>query len=569
MSQGERVVAIVARRYCEAASRPVTSSASVSPCRIALPSWTRRLRPAPTTTPSMRIAAPIGTPPSARPIRACSIATASSSSSVIEPYGNAAGRPAPGFETSPRTSADIAGVGHPLPFRAMSLRLRVMIPALLVVAVVVAGVSLYGGLGVRLDAAPGGSAAGAASSPAASRLAGGSPDPGPFGPSAGPEATPRPELGGTELYGYLPYWQMTGGIAGHLETTPLSTLALFSVTSRDDGTLDERAQGFRRITSGIGRRLIAEAHDRRTRVELVFTSFGSDRNARFFAAPAALTAPAASGSSIVAPGASAATPLAPWQRAVPALVELATDLGVDGINVDVEQLDAADRETYGRFLAELRAALVAAAPESRLSVATEAGRRGIDNAAAAARAGVDRLFLMGYEYHWSGSQPGASSPVDRTDGEAALRWSIDRYVEAGVPRDRILLGLPLYGMRWRTLGPDRSSPVVGKGVAWIPQKNAATLRDPSFRPGRDPIELSEFFAVPDGTTWLLTYYDSPATLRPKLALARDAGLAGAGFWAIGYERGLPGYSELMGDFRAGEIGRDEAPAALGGLPTAR
>ena len=24
-----------------------------------------------------------------------------------------------------------------------------------------------------------------------------------------------------------------------------------------------------------------------------------------------------------------------------------------------------------------------------------------------------------------------------------LRWSIDRYVEAGVPRERILLGLPL------------------------------------------------------------------------------------------------------------------------------
>ena len=52
---------------------------------------------------------------------------------------------------------------------------------------------------------------------------------------------------------------------------------------------------------------------------------------------------------------------------------------------------------------------------------------------------------MGYDYHWSGSQPGASSPVDRSDGLYTLRWSIARYVEAGVPRDRILLGLPVIG----------------------------------------------------------------------------------------------------------------------------
>jgi hypothetical protein len=48
------------------------------------------------------------------------------------------------------------------------------------------------------------------------------------------------------------------------------------------------------------------------------------------------------------------------------------------------------------------------------------------------------------------------------------------------------------------------------------------------------------------------YVDSPATLAAKLALANDRGLAGAGFWAIGYERGLPGYTSLMNRFAAGE-----------------
>jgi hypothetical protein len=44
--------------------------------------------------------------------------------------------------------------------------------------------------------------------------------------------------------------------------------------------------------------------------------------------------------------------------------------------------------------------------------------------------------------------------------------------------------------------------------------------------------------------------DSPATLERKLELVDERGLAGAGFWAIGYERGLPAYTELMERFRA-------------------
>ena len=54
-----------------------------------------------------------------------------------------------------------------------------------------------------------------------------------------------------------------------------------------------------------------------------------------------------------------------------------------------------------------------------------------------------------------------------------------------------------------------------------------------------------------------TFFDSPDTLRSKLALARDKGFAGAGFWALGYERDLPGYVELMHAFRDGEIGREQ------------
>ena len=60
---------------------------------------------------------------------------------------------------------------------------------------------------------------------------------------------------------------------------------------------------------------------------------------------------------------------------------------------------------------------------------------------------------------------------------------------------------------------------------------------------------------PIPTAWDAVYYDSPRSLTPKLHLADDRGFAGAGFWAIGYERGLPGYTEMIAEFRAGKLPR--------------
>jgi len=439
----------------------------------------------------------------------------------------------------------------------MRPRLRLAIPVLLVGGVIAASLLLYAGIG----AGPGDSLRPPASNgPGQTRSASGqgsSGQPSSDAPTAPPSPTPRPGEGGTELYGYLPYWQVTDSMAAYLDSVPLTTLAMFSVSARRNGVVDNRDIGYKRITSDLGRRIIADAHARGTRVELVFTSFGEDRNGRFFGRLQRQPSPAQSAGSSPVPSASAAPPVPPWQRTVTDLARLARDLGVDGINVDVEQLNELDRSAYGEFLAALHSEL----GSRTLTVATEAGLRGTGNARAAIDAGVDRVFMMGYDYHWSGSQPGASSPIDRTDGQYTLRWSIDQYVEAGVPRDRIILGLPLYGMSWRTIGPDRTSSVLGRGTTWIPNRHLDVLLAPGFTPGRDPFEMTEFFVRAEGKAWRMTYYDSPATIRAKLAFARDQGLAGGGFWAIGYERGLPGYLSLMRDFVNGRVARDEAPPA--------
>jgi hypothetical protein len=379
---------------------------------------------------------------------------------------------------------------------------------------------------------PGASATGGASEAAAT-------------PTASPRPRPRP---GHEVFGFLPYWEMNDGIEDHVAHTDLTTLALFSVTNARDGSIDTSQTGYKRITGPVGTRLIADAHHRGTAVQLVFSSFGTARNARLFDS------------------------IELQDAVIDALVGMAGDIGVDGINVDVEQIGDEYIPAYGAFVMRLGTALRQAVPGATVSVATTAGRTGAAMAWAASGAGADRVFLMGYDYHSAGSDPGASAPMDRRDGaDADLVWSLDLYEALGVPLEKTILGLPLYGIRWRVAGPWLGAPSEGNGAIWVPADNPNFLKDPPMPPELDPIEMVEFYAVPppDGATaeptpsdtgdagvhsgWQAIYVDSPATLEPKLRLADDRGLAGAGFWAIGYERGLPDYTALIARFAAGKL----------------
>ncbi|HYO44588.1 MAG TPA: glycosyl hydrolase family 18 protein [Candidatus Limnocylindrales bacterium] len=377
--------------------------------------------------------------------------------------------------------------------------------------------------------------------------------------------TPPATVPGHELYGFLPYWEMDDeGIVEHVAAAPLTTLALFSVTHTATGAINTSQRGHAMISSDTGSRLVRGAHDRGIRVELVYTSFGGPRNRKLLERDDLQATVIAS------------------------LVAYAGDLGVDGINVDIEALDPTLVPAFGGFVADLRAAITAADPAQQVSVSTGAHALGAAMAVAAAAAGADRIFMMGYDYRTGRSDPGASAPLDRRDGEnQSLRTSLDLYAALGVPPDRLLLGLPLYGVEWPVVGPVIGAPSTDRGAAWFPRANVPLLSDPGIVPLRDDIEQVEVYLLgSDGTvgppsidpaapidpsapvepwapvepavspapdrTWRAIYVDSPETLAPKMALANERGLAGSGFWAIGYERGLPGYTRLMERFVAGE-----------------
>jgi spore germination protein YaaH len=348
---------------------------------------------------------------------------------------------------------------------------------------------------------------------------------------------------------------MDDTIAAHLATTPLSTVALFSVTNASKGALNRSQNGYKAITGQVGAAMITAAHQRGTRVEVVFTSFGASRNKKFFADAALQTA------------------------TINSLVALVGVLAIEGVNVDVEGLDIALTPEFGAFVGQLRAAIVAADAGDTVSIAAGAGPTGVAMASAAIANGVDRVFVMGYDYRTAASSPGASAPIDRADGGRSLTWSLDLYAAAGIPPGKLLLGLPLYGNSWPVAGPVIGAPATGKGSVWILRRHLDVHTNPAAVPQTDPLEAVDVYFLgsdgsmaapsaapsaaasagaspvpaPGGTTWTAVYVDSPATLAIKMGLGESRGYAGAGFWAIGYERGLPAFTDLMTRFVAGTV----------------
>ena len=184
---------------------------------------------------------------------------------------------------------------------------------------------------------------------------------------------------------------MDAGIAAHLASTPLTTIGLFSVTHAANGSLRTGSPGYAAITGDVGRQVISEAHERGTRVEVVYSSFGLARNARLFGS----------------------VPL--QDKVIAALVQFVGDVGADGVNVDVEALDSLLIPAYAGFLTRLRAALVAADPGDQVSVATQANVLGAAMAAGATEANVDRIFMMAYDYRNGDVRPGRDV-ADRPPG---------------------------------------------------------------------------------------------------------------------------------------------------------
>ncbi len=327
-----------------------------------------------------------------------------------------------------------------------------------------------------------------------------SPPPLPARSASRPAPPLDPDAASAWVYGYYASW---AGDLEDLQWSHLTHVAVFSVDLNADGSVDN---------AGLWADLAPEALDlaapHGVRVHLTLTCFDDEVMTAVLGDPDTRAV------------------------AVDTLAGLVNAQGAHGVSVDCEGMPKALKSDLVSFVGELRAQV------DEVTVATPA----IDWSGAydydALAANSDGLFIMGYGYHWSGGDPGPTSPLEGGGdfSKYSLAWTVQDYVDNGTPRDKIILGLPLYGRDWPSTDTGIPGTATAKGSAVT---YAAAQRDyVGMDGGYDPIaENPYYFPTSTRQAWI----DDRDSLYPKMAYAVDQGLLGFGFWALNYEGGDPAF----------------------------
>jgi len=206
-----------------------------------------------------------------------------------------------------------------------------------------------------------------------------------------------------------------------------------------------------------------------------------------------------------------------------ALVELARTEGYDGIDIDYESLNAADRKAYTAFLTELGRRLHAEGKLLTASVHPKTSDAGDDerNRAQDYRAigaAVDQVRVMTYDYSWDTSSPGPVAPA--TWVEKVIAWTVTQ-----IPADKVVLGIDLLGYDWTG----------GRGVT-VSHQRAQSLADAHDARVRRTGDGSPWFAYRDSSGQRHeVWWGDARSARAKLALVDQYGLGGVFFWRLGGE----------------------------------
>lgn len=237
-------------------------------------------------------------------------------------------------------------------------------------------------------------------------------------------------------------------------------------------------------------------------------------------------------------------------------IQVARKFGFDGMDLNWQfPKNKREMEDFGILLAEWRSAIV---EEARSSTTTNQSPL-LLTAAVYYKVGftwgihrefpvvyiknsLDWIHVMSYEYHgsWDTSKTGAHAALrdPNGDGNLSTSYGINSWIKAGVPANKVVMGLPLYGKTWKLKDPNSheiGAAAVGVGPGADGVMSFCEVekfnRDNRSKVVHDQITASVYSF--SGSTWI--GYEDEETTAKKIKFAKDLGLRGYFFWALGYD----------------------------------
>jgi spore germination protein YaaH len=299
------------------------------------------------------------------------------------------------------------------------------------------------------------------------------------------------------IFGYLPYWENPTPLRWDL----LTHLACFSVEVNANGTLGN-------LHGWPWTATVNTAHANGVKVILVVTLFDSASINTLITTPS-------------------------YKQAFFANIKQQLLIGnADGLNIDFET-GTTWQDDINTFMADLSAYLRTDIPDCEVTIAGPAVDWSNSWDLPGLAASCDGIFIMGYAFagSWS-SLSGPNAPL--VGGSINITNTVDVQY-AGVPRDKMILGVPYYGHHWRTADSTARSSV----TAFLSSTRFHNDQPNADFYGRQWHATSQtpWYRWFESGQWHQVWYDDAESLGLKYQLALDRGLQGVGMWALGYDEG--------------------------------
>ena len=228
----------------------------------------------------------------------------------------------------------------------------------------------------------------------------------------------------------------------------------------------------------------------------------------------------------------------------------------DGIDIDWEHPvvgglqpgQPRDARNYVLLLAALRRAL---GPDKLLTIAVSASPRGIEPLEYSEMApSLDWVSVMTYDFHTGGTRAGFNAALYNHDDPSNPKLNLHDAVQAilakGVPRSKLVAGVPFYGRGWR--GVESSAPwTTGTGSLQVGGYNVIAekfLKATGYVRYWDDVAKVPWLYNSESKEWIS--YDDAQSMRLKGEYIAAQNLSGAMFWELSNDDGT-----LLDALRAG------------------